>query len=98
MERYNNEILRVFSVLEGVLAKDGYLVGGRLTISDLAFISWNYTAVVRLLPKDFDLEKEFPAVAKYDVFVHFRRILLNACFIDGKTIFSRGSRSRRCTL
>lgn len=64
MERYNNEIRRVYGVLDGVLAKSEYLVGGKLTIADLAFISWNITAVTRIMPNELDLEKEFPAVAK----------------------------------
>lgn len=48
VERYNNEILRVFGVLDGVLAKDGYLVEGRLEVADLPFISWNHAAVTKL--------------------------------------------------
>ena len=37
IERYKNEILRVFKVLDGVLAKEPWLVGGKMTIADLSF-------------------------------------------------------------
>ena len=36
--RYQNEILRVFGVLESVLATREWLVGGKLTIADISFI------------------------------------------------------------
>ena len=45
IERYNNEIKRVFSVLEGVLSKQKYLVGNKVTIADLSFIPWNVAVV-----------------------------------------------------
>ena len=32
-----HEILRVFKVLDGVLAKEPWLVGGKMTIADLSF-------------------------------------------------------------
>lgn len=65
VERYNNEIRRVYGVLESVLAKTEYLVGGKPTIADMAFISWNFVAITRIMPNgELDLEKEFPAVAK----------------------------------
>ena len=38
IERYQKEILRVFSVLESVLSKQEWLVGGKCTIADLSFI------------------------------------------------------------
>ena len=39
IERYQKEILRVFSVLDSVLSKQEWLVGNKLTIADLSFIS-----------------------------------------------------------
>ena len=36
-ERYQKEVLRVFKVLEGVLSKQDWLVGGRCTVADIAF-------------------------------------------------------------
>ncbi len=68
VERYQKEILRVFSVLDGVLAKSpsGYLVGGKLTIADLSFVSWNRGALLLILNVGegigpVDVEKEYPA-------------------------------------
>lgn len=65
VERYNNEIKRVFGVLESALSKEpsGYLVGGKLSIADIAFFTWNEFGVTGLLT-DFDFAKEFPATAK----------------------------------
>jgi len=65
VERYNNEIRRVLGVLDGVLSKQEYLVGGKLTIADFAFIPWNESAVTRNLGADFDFDKEFPAASKW---------------------------------
>lgn len=38
IERYRNEILRVFGVLDGVLSKQTWLVGNKITIADLSFV------------------------------------------------------------
>ncbi|RPD58807.1 glutathione S-transferase C-terminal-like protein [Lentinus tigrinus ALCF2SS1-7] len=65
VERYQKETLRVFGVLDGVLAKSpsGYLVGDKVTIADLAFVSWNRAAVTGMVPamEGVDVEKQFPA-------------------------------------
>ena len=37
-ERYRNEIKRVWGVLESVLSKQEWLVGGKCTIADMSFI------------------------------------------------------------
>ena len=63
IERYDNEIKRVFGVLESVLSKQKYLVGNKLTIADLSFITWN-NMVVNGLNSDINLEQNFPAVNK----------------------------------
>ncbi|RPD53907.1 glutathione S-transferase C-terminal-like protein [Lentinus tigrinus ALCF2SS1-7] len=65
VERYQKEAQRVFSVLDGVLAKSpsGWLVGDKLTIADLSFITWNRAAISTIL-KEFEggeVEKKFPA-------------------------------------
>ena len=39
-ERYKNEIVRVLGVLEDVLSKQEWLVGGKATVSDLSFIPY----------------------------------------------------------
>ncbi|OJT13985.1 Glutathione S-transferase 1 [Trametes pubescens] len=38
IERYQKEILRVLGVLESVLSKREWLVGGKCTVADLSFI------------------------------------------------------------
>lgn len=38
VERYKNEMKRVFSVLDSVLSKQEWLVGGKMTIADISFI------------------------------------------------------------
>ncbi len=38
IERYQKEILRVLGVLENVLSKQEWLVGGKCTVADLSFI------------------------------------------------------------
>jgi glutathione S-transferase len=63
VERYNNEIKRVFRVLDSVLAKQKYLVGDKVTIADLSFIPWNVAVVTWIIP-DIGLEKNYPALAK----------------------------------
>lgn len=63
IERYQKEIVRVLSVLESVLSKQEWLVGGKCTIADISFIPWNNFAFAGLL-SDFDGYKpgDFPAV------------------------------------
>jgi glutathione S-transferase len=40
VERYKKEIIRVLGVLESVLSKQEWLVGGKLTIADISFIPY----------------------------------------------------------
>ena len=64
IERYQKETVRVFSVLDGVLAKPesgGWLVGGKPTIADLSFITWNRVAIHTTVKDLVDFEKEYPA-------------------------------------
>ena len=65
IERYQKETLRVLSVLDAVLARPesgGWLVGGKPTVADLAFITWN-NAAVGIILKGYgaDVEKDYPA-------------------------------------
>jgi len=53
----------VFGVLDGVLSKQKYLVGDKVTIADLSFIPWN-VAVVTWLIRDIDIETNYPALAR----------------------------------
>ena len=61
VERYQNEAKRVTKVLDSVLKKngDGYLVGGKCTYADLAFVPWA-SMFPNLKSQDFDIEKETP--------------------------------------
>lgn len=64
-ERYKKEIIRVLGVLESVLSKQTWLLGDKLTISDLSFIPWNDFAFRALLPEGTDVPAQFPAVDKW---------------------------------
>ncbi|KAI0642631.1 glutathione S-transferase C-terminal-like protein [Trametes meyenii] len=63
IERYRNEILRVFGVLESVLSKQEWLVGNKFTAADLSFVSWNQGTFTFVFKDDelLDIEKQFPA-------------------------------------
>ena len=41
LERYQKEVVRVLTVLDGVLAKQKYLVGDKLSVADIAFFPWD---------------------------------------------------------
>ncbi|THG95170.1 hypothetical protein EW026_g6432 [Hermanssonia centrifuga] len=65
-ERYKKETLRVLGVLEGVLSKQEWLVGGKPTIGDLSFITWNQFALNILnMDEGFSFQQEFPAVSAW---------------------------------
>jgi glutathione S-transferase len=40
IERYQKEMLRVFGVLESILSKQSWLVGDKMTIADISFITY----------------------------------------------------------
>ncbi|KAL1942639.1 hypothetical protein VTO73DRAFT_4879 [Trametes versicolor] len=67
IERYQKEILRVLGVLETVLSKQEWLVGGKLTVADISFITWNQMAIGWGLEgvEGGDVQKEFPNVYKW---------------------------------
>ncbi|KIP05127.1 hypothetical protein PHLGIDRAFT_129073 [Phlebiopsis gigantea 11061_1 CR5-6] len=69
-ERYRNEIKRVWSVLDGVLSKQEWLVGGKCTIADISFIPWNDIALSHLIQIDF--AAEYPALAAWQQKLHDR--------------------------
>ncbi|GJE97545.1 glutathione S-transferase [Phanerochaete sordida] len=69
-ERYKAEIRRVLGVLESVLEKQQWLVGGIVTIADLAFVPWNDIAIPAFV--DFDFAAEFPATAAWHDRLHAR--------------------------
>ncbi|KAH9884401.1 glutathione S-transferase C-terminal-like protein [Cubamyces lactineus] len=76
--RYQQEVLRVFGVLDGVLSKQEWLVGGKPTIADLSFVTlttlpswtaqrWNTAALNFVLKdlQDLDVEKQFPSFYRW---------------------------------
>ncbi|EKM50622.1 uncharacterized protein PHACADRAFT_129976 [Phanerochaete carnosa HHB-10118-sp] len=64
LDRYTNETKRVLGVLEGVLSKQEWLAGNKLTIADISFFTWNEIIVASFL-ENFDFENEFPVTAKW---------------------------------
>ncbi|KAI0782723.1 glutathione S-transferase [Abortiporus biennis] len=67
IDRYKNEVIRVFGVLETILTGKNWLVGDKYTIADLSFIMWNLVIDVGLLDGfgSFNMEKDFPSVLKW---------------------------------
>ncbi|KAI0768781.1 glutathione S-transferase C-terminal-like protein [Trametes elegans] len=69
IERYQKETQRVLGVLESVLSKQDWLVGGKPTIADLSFYVWNRAAFRSYLNGMnglvVDVEKEYPSVYKW---------------------------------
>lgn len=57
--RYVNEIRRVSDVLNRALEGKEYLVGGKFSFADAAFVPW-YGVVPMITGNAFDLEKDFP--------------------------------------
>ena len=53
------------AALDAVLAKapSGYLVGGKLTIADLSFVTWNKFAFIYIVNEmeSVDVERDYPA-------------------------------------
>ncbi|KAG0141520.1 hypothetical protein CROQUDRAFT_663736 [Cronartium quercuum f. sp. fusiforme G11] len=64
IERYENEIKRVFGVLDSVLSKQEWLVGGKYTIADLSFVTWHNFGAYKVL-EGFDVAKQYPALDKW---------------------------------
>ncbi|KAJ5444852.1 glutathione S-transferase [Penicillium daleae] len=59
VDRYVNEIRRVSRVLNHVLENKEYLVGGKFSYVDTAFVPW-YGIVQAFFSEKIDLENEFP--------------------------------------
>ncbi|KAF2704109.1 glutathione S-transferase [Pleomassaria siparia CBS 279.74] len=80
-ERYMNEINRVVSVLDGVLADraSGWLVGDKVTYADLIFVMWNeqLPSIFSAFPEKFDIEK-YPHYKKWAEGMKERESVKNA--------------------
>ncbi len=61
----------MLGVLNDVLLKQDWLVGGKCTIADLSFIPWNAFAG-KIMGDKLDMEKMYPAVAKWTAAMHAR--------------------------
>ncbi|KAL3471589.1 putative glutathione S-transferase [Aspergillus californicus] len=61
VERYVNEIRRVSGVLDHALQGKEYLVGGKYSYVDAAFVPW-YEVAALLWEKEIGLEENFPFV------------------------------------
>ena len=66
MERYANEIKRVYGVIDLHLKKQGskYLVGDKITYADLTFFPWQSLLPIILMP-GWDYAAEFPTFAAW---------------------------------
>ncbi|KPM45543.1 hypothetical protein AK830_g973 [Neonectria ditissima] len=60
VDRYINEIRRVSGVLERVMKDEEFLVGGKLSYADVAFVTWY--GIVFLFADKVNLETDFPVV------------------------------------
>lgn len=71
IERYGDETKRIVGVIEVHLQKrrqeqklgtgdEVWLVGGKCTYADLAFVPWDLLLFARLFPEGFDVQKDFP--------------------------------------
>ncbi|KAL4247797.1 GST superfamily protein [Abortiporus biennis] len=67
IDRYKKEMIRVFGVLETILADKEWLVAGKPTIADFAFITWDLPVDDGFLNgfENFNAEKDFPLFYKW---------------------------------
>lgn len=65
LERFRAEVRRVLGVFESVLSTQEWLVGGKVTVADLSFVSWNNFAIPDAMEPGFNFDKEFPATAAW---------------------------------
>ncbi|KIP09022.1 hypothetical protein PHLGIDRAFT_126617 [Phlebiopsis gigantea 11061_1 CR5-6] len=66
-ERYKKEILRVFGVLDGVLATRKWLMGDKFTVADISFVMWNEIGIKGFVAdyNGFNCEKDFPNLYRW---------------------------------
>lgn len=66
----------MLGVLEVILADKEYLVDGRVSYADLAFMPWNW--LLEWLPNVSDWKTEFPKVAEWDTKLNARESVKKA--------------------
>jgi glutathione S-transferase len=64
IDRYNNEVLRVLSVLEDILKDKEWLVGGKCSYADLSFLPWN--GLLGWMSGFDGWQEKYPKVAAWD--------------------------------
>lgn len=64
IDRYNNEVLRVLSVLEDILKDKEWLVGGKCSYADISFLPWN--GLLGWMSGFDGWQEKFPKVAAWD--------------------------------
>ncbi|TFK48806.1 glutathione S-transferase [Heliocybe sulcata] len=63
IKRYYDEVKRVMGVLDTVLSKQDWLVGGKFGIADMAMFPWHALAVHHFFPEgSFDFAEKIPHV------------------------------------
>jgi glutathione S-transferase len=72
IRRYQDEILRVLSVLETHLQGREWIVGAQCTLADFAMLPYNLFYAPRLLPEGITIEERYPAVAAWQARVASR--------------------------
>lgn len=71
-QRYEEQTVRVFEVLNKILDGKEYLVGNKFTYADLAFIPWDVT-IKKFLPETWD---KYDVKAKYPNYVAWHERLI----------------------
>ena len=59
IDRYVNEIRRVSGVLNRALEGKQWLVGGKYSYADVAFVSWYEAVIMKVIPGLIDIPNEF---------------------------------------
>ncbi|KZT58758.1 glutathione S-transferase [Calocera cornea HHB12733] len=65
--RYGKETERILDVLNDVLSKQEWLVGNKVTIADISFITWNHGVFAQreVLGMDLPIAETWPAVYRW---------------------------------
>lgn len=89
IERYVNEIRRVSGVLDRWLENKEYLVGGKYSYVDAAFVPW-FGVIAVLWSDKIDIEKEFPHVNAWLDRIKARPAIAKALDDKAKAVAAEG--------
>ncbi|KAH7160899.1 glutathione S-transferase [Dactylonectria macrodidyma] len=82
-ERYEEQAIRVVQVLNNILEGKEYLVGGKCTYADIAFVSWNtLLTVVGDIWLKYEIDEKYPNFAAWH-----KRLLARPSVQKGLTNF-----------